>query len=162
MSYCCCTLQPLQLLKRAYEDSGTDLTIENWTIAASKESPTFKFWLLIHKYQQTIFTFIRTHRERKFELMVSTLRKLVPLFFPLNHQNDFEQGYWTITQSNLRFSSIPIDHAHSVPRITNISFFSLSNVFSKYSTDFLALLAGVLYISPIITFFSLYICFNEE
>jgi hypothetical protein len=121
------------LLKRAYEDSGTNMILEDWAVVASQEHPTFKFWLLIHRYQQIIFMFIRAHQERKFELMVTTLRQLVPLFFALDHHNyarwvpvhirdmevlpdsiqaEFEQGYWTITRSNRRFSSIPIDHAH--------------------------------------------------
>ena len=121
------------LLNRAHEDSGTALDIEDWVVAASQESPTFRFWLLVHKYQQIIFMFIRAHRERKLELMVTTLRKLVPLFFALDHQNysrwipifirdlealpdsiqeEFEKGHWTITRSNRRFSSLPIDHAH--------------------------------------------------
>ena len=39
------------LLKRAYEDSGTDMTLDDLAAVASQESPTFKFWLLIHKYQ---------------------------------------------------------------------------------------------------------------
>lgn len=73
------------LLKRAYEDSGTEMALEDWV--ASEQSPTLKFWLLVHKYQQIIFMFIRAHRERKLELMVTTLWKLVPLFFALDHQN---------------------------------------------------------------------------
>lgn len=121
------------LLKRAYEDSGKKMALEDWVVEASQQSPTFKFWLLVHKYQQIIFMFIRAHRERKLELMVTTLRKLVPLFFALDHQNyarwipifirdlevlpdsiqlEFEKGYWTITRSNRRFSSLPVDQAH--------------------------------------------------
>eukprot|EP00745_Piridium_sociabile_P034704 TRINITY_DN5991_c0_g1_i13.p1 TRINITY_DN5991_c0_g1~~TRINITY_DN5991_c0_g1_i13.p1 ORF type:complete len:843 (-),score=177.10 TRINITY_DN5991_c0_g1_i13:511-3039(-) len=121
------------LLKRAFKDSGTELALEDWVTVASQESPTFTFWLLVHKYQQIIFMFIQAHREPKFELMVTTLRKLVPLFFALDHQNysrwipilirdlevlpdsiqvEFEKGHWTITRSNRRFSSLPIDHAH--------------------------------------------------
>jgi len=121
------------LLKRAYEQSGTDMAIDDWTMKTSQASPTFKFWLLVHKYQQVIFMFIRAHRERKFELMITTLRMLVPLFFALDHQNyarwvpifirdlellpasiheEFEKGHWTINRSNRRFSALPIDHAH--------------------------------------------------
>jgi len=121
------------LLKRAYEHSGAEISLEDWVKVACKESPTFQFWLLVQKYQQIIFIFIRAHRERKFELMVTTLRKLAPLFFALDHQNyarwipilirdlealpdsikvEFEKGHWTITRSNRRFSSLPIDHAH--------------------------------------------------
>ena len=51
------------LLKRAYEDSGTEMADEDWGVLASQQSPTFKFWLLVHKYQQIIFLFIQTHRE---------------------------------------------------------------------------------------------------
>ena len=75
------------LLKRAYEDSGTEMAVEDWVVVTSQQSSTFKFWLLVHKYQQIIFMFIRAHRERKLELMVTTLQKLVPLFFALDHQN---------------------------------------------------------------------------
>jgi len=120
------------LLKRAYEHSGTHLAFDDWAVEASHSSPTFKFWLLVHKYQQIIFMFIRAHQERKFELMVTTLRMLVPLFFALDHQNyarwvpifirdlerlpdsiqeQFEQGHLTINRSNRRFSSLSIDHA---------------------------------------------------
>jgi len=75
------------LLKRAYEHS------DNWAVEASHSSPTFKFWLLVHKYQQIIFMFIRAHRERKFELMVTTFRMLVPLFFALALTRIMPGGY---------------------------------------------------------------------
>ena len=71
------------LLKRAYEDSGTDMTLAEWAMVASQESPTFKFWLLIHRYQQITFMFIRAHREPKFELLVT----IFSLFFSLDHQH---------------------------------------------------------------------------
>ncbi len=121
------------LLKRAYEDGGSEMTFDDWVSVACKEKPTVQFWLLIHKYEQLIFMFIRSHRERKFKLMVATLKKLVLLFFALDHQNyarwvsvfirdleslpssiqeEFEAGHWTISRSNHRYSSIPIDHAH--------------------------------------------------
>jgi len=121
------------LLKRVYKDSGTDMVLEDWVERVSHESSTLSFWLLVYKYQQIIFIFIRACRKRKIELMVTTLQNLVPLFFALNHQNyawwlpvfikdmeclpdsiqaEFEKGHWTVTCSNLRFSSIPIDKAH--------------------------------------------------
>ena len=121
------------LLKRGYEDSGTEMAVEDWVVVASQQSSTFKFWLLVHKYQQIIFMFIWAHREQKLELMVTTLQKLVPRFFALDHQNyarwvpifnrdleglpdsiqeEFKKGHWTITRSNHHFSSLPIDQAH--------------------------------------------------
>uniref|UniRef100_UPI00358F24FE uncharacterized protein n=1 Tax=Myxine glutinosa TaxID=7769 RepID=UPI00358F24FE len=121
------------LLKRAYEDGGSEMTFDDWVSVACKEKPTVQFWLLIHKYEQLIFMFIRSHRERKFKLMVATLQNLVLLFFALDHQNyarwvpvfirdleslpssiqeEFEAGHWAISRSNHRYSSIPIDQAH--------------------------------------------------
>lgn len=44
------------LLKRAYEDSGTKMAFTNWIMATSQEHSTFKFWLLIYKYQQIIIS----------------------------------------------------------------------------------------------------------
>ena len=41
----------------------------------------------MQKYEILIFMFIRAHRERKFALMLDTLRYLVPLFFAMDHQN---------------------------------------------------------------------------
>ena len=105
------------LLKRAYEDSGTDMTLDDWAVVDSQESIMFKFWLLIRKYNQIILMFIRAHRERKFQLMVTILS----LFFSRDHQNyarwlpihirvleilpdsiqvECDQGYWTITLRN--------------------------------------------------------------
>ena len=66
------------LLKRAYEDSGSEQAFEDWVNASSQGSPTFILWLLVRKYQQIIFMFIRAHWERKLDLMVTTLKKLVP------------------------------------------------------------------------------------
>ena len=37
------------LLKRAYKDSGTEMALEDWVVLVSYQSPTFKFWLLVHK-----------------------------------------------------------------------------------------------------------------
>ena len=61
------------LLKRAYEDSGTGMVLEDWVERVAHESPTFSFWLLVYKYQQSIFMFIRAHREQKIKLMVTTM-----------------------------------------------------------------------------------------
>lgn len=75
------------LMKRAYEDSGTKMTSMRLGCVYFPRDATFKYKLLGHSYQQIIFMFVREHRESKFELMVSNLRKFVPLFFALDHQN---------------------------------------------------------------------------
>ena len=115
------------------EHCGTEMTFEDWVAVVYKDKPTVKFWLLTYKYQKLILMFIRSHRERKFKLMVATLKMLVPIFFALDHHNyarwvpvfiryleslptaiqvEFEAGHWVITRSNRCFSSIPIDQAH--------------------------------------------------
>ena len=62
--------------------------------------------------------FIRAHRERKLGLLIYEDDRWLPTYIrdlevlPDSIQVELEQGYWTITRSNWRFSSIPIDHAH--------------------------------------------------
>ena len=66
---------------------GSQMQLEDWISDANKESPTVAFWLLIRKYDQLIFMFIRAHREGKFDLMIESLQKLAPLYFAMDHQN---------------------------------------------------------------------------
>ena len=65
----CATLQVTvvvlnSLLKRAFDGSGAEMAFEDWVMERAEESPTFKYWLRVLKYQQLIFLFIRAHRER--------------------------------------------------------------------------------------------------
>ena len=96
-------------------------------------SSKFNIWLLVHKYQKIVVMFIRTHRERKLDIMVSTLQELVLLFFSLDHQNyawwipiffrnlqglpqsihkKFKKRRWTIIQNNGPFSSSTIEQSN--------------------------------------------------
>ena len=96
-------------------------------------SSKFNIWLLVRKYQKIVFMFIRTHREKKLDIMVSTLQELVLLFFSLDHQNyawwipiflrnlqglppsihkKFKKRRWKIIQSNGPFSSSPIEQSN--------------------------------------------------
>jgi len=123
------------LLKRAHEFQS-EVLFENWITNAKQVSPTVTFWFLIHKYQQLVLMFIRAHRERKIQLMLDSLRMLVPIFFALDHQNyarwipifiqdlerlptdiqkEFVEGRWTIKKSSRLFSNIPMDQAHEQP-----------------------------------------------
>ena len=65
------------LMKRAHTPSGSDLSIDAWIAGDARENPTILFWMLIQKYEILIFMFIRSHSERKFALMLDTLRYLV-------------------------------------------------------------------------------------
>ena len=97
------------------------------------QSPTFFFWDLILRFQAIIFVFVRAHRERNFDLYVSTLEKLAPFLFGLDATNysrwlpfhvrdmkslpstvlaQFKKGNFTVTKTKHKFSSIAIDQAH--------------------------------------------------
>ena len=95
--------------------------------------PNFFFWDMILRFQAKIFAFVRAHRERNFDLYVSSLEELCPYFFALDSPNysrwapvhvrdmkclpqsvleEFKKGNFTVTKSNHKFSSIAIDQAH--------------------------------------------------
>ncbi len=42
------------LLKRAYEDGGSEMTFDDWVSVACKEKPTVQFWLLMSRPVQFI------------------------------------------------------------------------------------------------------------
>jgi len=106
---------------------------QRWTESMASRSPTFRFWLLVMKYETLILMFVRAHRERNFLLYVAVLEKLAPLFFALDHvnysrwlpvhiedmrslpqaiQKQFIDGHWVISKTKHPFSSMPIDQAH--------------------------------------------------
>jgi len=79
-----------------------------------------------------VLMFVRSQRERNFELYIETLEASMFLFFALDHYNysrwvsvhlrdmkslpdDFRrefENFWVVSKSSRRFSSIPIDQAH--------------------------------------------------
>ena len=75
------------LKKKAFKDSGTSLSLEEWISVLSEQYPTFKFWSLVLKYQRDIFLFIRANRERKINMMIRSLKDLLHLFFAFDHHN---------------------------------------------------------------------------
>ena len=96
------------------------------------KSPTFYFWDLILLIEILILIFIRSHREKNFDLYVETLDELMFLFFALDHYNycrwvsvhtsdmfslsDHSKSMlkeaWVVQKTMHRYSSIPIDQAH--------------------------------------------------
>ena len=104
-----------------------------WCEEMIAKSPTFKFWDFVMTTELHMLLFVRSHRERNFDLYIETLEALCPLFFALDHvnyarwvpihirdmkslpesiQSEFQNGHWVVTKTNRVFSSIPIDQAH--------------------------------------------------
>ena len=100
------------------------------------EFPQFKFWSSTLDFQLTLFMFVRSIRERNFDLYRTSLIALMPWFFALDHPNysrwlsmhirdmnllgmihpntltEFKKGHFTVRKTLNRFSAIAIDHAH--------------------------------------------------
>jgi hypothetical protein len=111
----------------------TDM-FQEWKETMLKNSPTFFFWELILRLECQILMLVRAHREKNFDLYISMLENLTPLFFALDHvnyarwmpihirdmcslppsvlQHFRNDGHWVVSKTPRRFSSIPIDQAH--------------------------------------------------
>ena len=124
-----------KLKNQAFVESGTDCDFEEWSAQQCTESPTFFFWDLILRIQKTIFMYVRAIRERNFNLYISCLEKLAPLFFALDATNysrwlpihirdlkslpstilsEFLKGNFTVTKTKRKFSSIAVDQSHEM------------------------------------------------
>lgn len=131
-----------KLLHTAYnhsKDKGeiTDsLSIDDWCKQRSAASPHFQFWYIALQLELVYFAFVRSIRESNFPLYISTLSKLVPWFFALDHSNysrwvpvhlrdmmsicqtlpqtyyKLKTGGFTVQKSARVFSAMAIDQAH--------------------------------------------------
>ena len=79
-----------QLKKLAYIQAGPDLSFEEWNVKRCTESPTFFFWDLILRLQILVLMFVRSIRQRNFQLYRATLEKIAPLSFSLDCTSSFK------------------------------------------------------------------------
>ena len=131
------------LLKRAYVhytaslDEGIDpLEFETWRKQREESVPQFQYWSITLDFELAVLIFVRSLRERNFQLYIDSLTVLVPWFFALNHTNyarwlpvhirdmmtlaqihpavarEFEAGKFVVRKTCHSFSSLPIDQAH--------------------------------------------------
>ena len=130
------------LLQAAYAEyivscsGGVILEFEGWCDKMSTDKPHFHFWYLTLLLQLDILTFIRSVREGNFSLYLSSLAKLIPWFFVMNHINyarwlpvhlrdmmllpilspstevKFRDGCFVVHKTRNKFSGLAIDQAH--------------------------------------------------
>ncbi|KAH3833881.1 hypothetical protein DPMN_107197 [Dreissena polymorpha] len=108
--------------------------MEEWISDTRRNSPTFRCWNILIRWELLVLSLIRSLRNRDFALNVISLKRLVQFFFALNHQNyarwvpvhirdmehlpesvrgEFEvNGNCVVKKTKKRFSSMPIDQAH--------------------------------------------------
>ena len=123
-------------MKLAYDNSETNLDFEMWMDERATTSAMFHYWKIIFDFQLLILHFIRSERERNFDLYVHVLKASMKYIFALNHYNyarwlsihvddlmklectcpeiyeEFCCGNFVIRKTNNPFSAIAIDQAH--------------------------------------------------
>ena len=68
-----------KLQREAFSLSG-ETSFETWRLRMIEEAPTFQFWDTVMSIEKLILTFIRSHRERNFDLYVQSLEAIVGFF----------------------------------------------------------------------------------
>ena len=120
------------LLEEAYVCSQTTTPMDVWIQEKVSKCPTFKFWITVKEFQTIALMFVRAHREGNFQLYLRTLKRIIPLFFALDHTNyarwatvhlldmeslpseirkAFMDGLWVIRKTQKRFSALSVDQA---------------------------------------------------
>jgi hypothetical protein len=125
-----------KLLDEAWRASKSELTLDEWSKLRSKESAHFCFWYEILCLQTLLLAYVRSLRSGSHDLYVSSLLKLVPWFFALDHthyarwisvhirdmqalphmhpsiHDAFNEGKFVVRKTKNKFSSIALDHCH--------------------------------------------------
>ena len=76
-----------KLKHEAYMESKTDKSYNDWNEDQCERHPTFFFWDLILRLQMLILMFVRSLRERNFDLYVNSMEKFMPILFSLDATN---------------------------------------------------------------------------
>ena len=112
------------------------LTFSEWFDKQSKEQPQFKFWATTLDLELKVLEFIRSIRERNFQMYIQTLLNLVPWLFAFDHvnysrwlpihisdmvnlqtthpevYNEFMKGHFAVNKTNRVFSAMAMDQCH--------------------------------------------------
>ncbi len=112
------------------------LSFDEWCIQQSDDQPMFKFWATTMRLELILLQFVRSIRERNFELYVQVLLQMAPWMFVLDHTNysrwlpvhlhdmanlatdhpdihrEFIDGHFAVQKSTHVFSAMAIDQCH--------------------------------------------------
>ncbi|KAE8743466.1 hypothetical protein FOCC_FOCC010918 [Frankliniella occidentalis] len=71
------------LLSDAYlsDHPEGEVTMEPWLEERAKQSPTFKYWLLVLRLELLLFKFVRSVREARFDSFKESIILMLPWFF---------------------------------------------------------------------------------
>ena len=135
------TAAPLHILMmKAYESYTKSSEVSSsffcWKEKKEKECPQFHYWSTTLNFQLTILMFVRSICLGDFGLYTSSIQKLLPWFFVLDHSNyahwlsvhlcdmmllqkthpdiatHFYKSMFVVSKTKMVFLSIGIDHAH--------------------------------------------------
>ena len=100
------------------------------------ERAVFKYWFKLYELELILLRFVKSLRTLDSELFVSSLEKIVPWMFSMDHIHyprwlpvfindlkmlkdlhpmvgeEYAKGHFTFNKTKKRFSSLPIDQAH--------------------------------------------------
>ena len=73
------------------EENKVAVSFEIWCKERASRSPHFRYWEIVMEMESCILTFVRSLRERNFDMYLDALTEFVPWFFALDHTN---YAYW--------------------------------------------------------------------
>ena len=125
-----------KLSKQAFEDQNEYTDFDHWKEKAEEKSANSVFWFRVIELESILFEFIKSLRQADFPSFVSSLKKIMPWMFSLDHVHysrwmsvflkdltelpakheeifqQFVKGFFTVKKSGREFSCIGIDQAH--------------------------------------------------
>jgi hypothetical protein len=126
-----------QLLQQAYDElAEPGISMEDWCLSRSNESPQFNYWHQTLYLQTLMFAFTRSLREGNFDLYVQSLTKILPYLYAFDHTHyarwlsvhvrdlctvqerhprlheEFQAGKFVVHKTAKKFSGIALDHCH--------------------------------------------------
>lgn len=168
--YTCQVVGPVlqSFLDDAYLASTDGLAYDLWVEKQKEASITFKYYHELIQHLIHINLFVRSLREANFDLFLSSLEKLCPLFFALDHVhyarwvpvfihdlkllktkdpelfNLFQRGYFVVKKTGTKYSKMGFDQALEQCNKDIKSSSGISNLLNNQDKDFLRKLEHVL------------------
>ena len=124
------------LLKKAYVESGSALSVLDWPDEVDKHSQMCFYWNMILNFEVLLLIYMRSIREGNFELYLASLYRMLPWFFGFdrykyarcatiywfdmellkprcpNEYKEFAGGFFSFLKTNKQFSRMALDQLH--------------------------------------------------